>query len=679
MKPKRYGKREWTVLALAAIASTLLLRVVPAQGAVMAPIVGEIERISLDNPADVWSGGRIVVRGDNVVIPRNLLIDLPANRLTLQQLFAQAPPCVPGQRRDRPGQGRPVQHPREGRVGDHLREPYRRRGRDRGGRADLEGGGERDGDGHVRELHRRVLPSQRDPRRQRDGGDGAGERPVGPSHDPAGAGVRSRQRGELQRGLAVRDRLHQLHLRVRDGVPAVHPERGQRGERVDGCGGPVLPVDEPPGAPVAGFDAVRARRPWGQPLGDGELRAGGGGAVPLRAHGEGVRRRDDAEPADAAGLHDLQRRGVGRAGISLQPGRGAVPRCDVPARLPGGHLLGALRHRQRPARDPAGDDGEQPGERRRRLPRRTDRRLRYRAERGLYERDRSGGGPGAVPRPDHRRRPRDLRLLLQPVDACAELPADEPGRAGGGGADPAQGDLEPRGGHPGHPGKRGPQRPVPDAGGDRVPRHGGDRPGEDPDAVQFLGRAVEPGPSALPGRVHRSVRGDAAAALSVPVRGDRPADAVAAGAGARSQPDPVVLPVRAVQRPGVAAGRPRVDRRHPRRAPGVGLRSRCGPAAGHRRPRRDVPGRAGDDRRPGQRRLRVQPRQRGVRDDRDRAAPRDGGPRPRHRRGALHPGPRLRGPGCLHLHLHGPCGGGVQRRHGGCHRQPDVRRAGGRQ
>ena len=60
-------------------------------------------------------------------------------------------------------------------------------------------------------------------------------------------------------------------------------------------------------------------------------------------------------------------------------------------------------------------------------------------------------------------------------------------------------------------------------------------------------------------------------------------------------------------------------------------------------------------------------------------APRDGGPRSRHRRGALHPGPRLRGPGCLHVHLHGPCGSGVQRRHGERHRQPDVRRAGGRE
>ena len=60
MNPKRHGMREWTGIALAAALPLLLLRVLPAQGAVMAPIVGEIERISLDNPADVWSGGRIV-------------------------------------------------------------------------------------------------------------------------------------------------------------------------------------------------------------------------------------------------------------------------------------------------------------------------------------------------------------------------------------------------------------------------------------------------------------------------------------------------------------------------------------------------------------------------------------------------------------------------------------------
>jgi fibronectin type 3 domain-containing protein len=64
---------------------------IQAQTATTAPIVGEIERLTINNPNDVWSGGTIVVGGQNIIIPRNLLMDLPANRLTLQQTFAQAP------------------------------------------------------------------------------------------------------------------------------------------------------------------------------------------------------------------------------------------------------------------------------------------------------------------------------------------------------------------------------------------------------------------------------------------------------------------------------------------------------------------------------------------------------------------------------------------------------------
>ena len=56
-----------------------------------APITGEIQSIRINDPNDHWSGGTMVVGGQNVTIPRNLLIDLPANRLTLQELFAQAP------------------------------------------------------------------------------------------------------------------------------------------------------------------------------------------------------------------------------------------------------------------------------------------------------------------------------------------------------------------------------------------------------------------------------------------------------------------------------------------------------------------------------------------------------------------------------------------------------------
>lgn len=55
-------------------------------------ITGEVQRITLDpSCADVWCGGTMTVGGQDVVIPRNLVIDFPANRLTLRQLIEQAP------------------------------------------------------------------------------------------------------------------------------------------------------------------------------------------------------------------------------------------------------------------------------------------------------------------------------------------------------------------------------------------------------------------------------------------------------------------------------------------------------------------------------------------------------------------------------------------------------------
>lgn len=71
MTPKRQGNLAAWLPAL--VASSFPRRSDPAAGAPpMAPVVGEIERISVDDPSDVWPGGRIVVRGDNVVIPRIL-------------------------------------------------------------------------------------------------------------------------------------------------------------------------------------------------------------------------------------------------------------------------------------------------------------------------------------------------------------------------------------------------------------------------------------------------------------------------------------------------------------------------------------------------------------------------------------------------------------------------------
>ena len=85
---------------LLSAASSLLLGTIltagmtfSAQAATQAPIVGEIMSISLDNPADIYSWGTITVGGQNVIIPANMVIDLLANRLTLQQFFTQAPPA----------------------------------------------------------------------------------------------------------------------------------------------------------------------------------------------------------------------------------------------------------------------------------------------------------------------------------------------------------------------------------------------------------------------------------------------------------------------------------------------------------------------------------------------------------------------------------------------------------
>jgi hypothetical protein len=58
-------------------------------------IVGEVERIIVDNPADKWSRGTMVVAGQNIIIPRNMVIDLPANRMTLQEFFVNRPSACP--------------------------------------------------------------------------------------------------------------------------------------------------------------------------------------------------------------------------------------------------------------------------------------------------------------------------------------------------------------------------------------------------------------------------------------------------------------------------------------------------------------------------------------------------------------------------------------------------------
>ncbi len=80
--------------AFLALAGSLVLGSANA-APVKAPIIGEIQSITIDTPTDHWSGGKLIVGGKVVILPRNLLLDLPANRLSLKQLFEQAPAaCV---------------------------------------------------------------------------------------------------------------------------------------------------------------------------------------------------------------------------------------------------------------------------------------------------------------------------------------------------------------------------------------------------------------------------------------------------------------------------------------------------------------------------------------------------------------------------------------------------------
>jgi VCBS repeat-containing protein len=91
--PTREGGVELTLATTLLLSMALLIgmwsshvHAVP----VTAPVSGEIEKITLNDMNDHWSGGVIVAGGQNIIIPKNLLIDLPANRVTLQQLFTEA-------------------------------------------------------------------------------------------------------------------------------------------------------------------------------------------------------------------------------------------------------------------------------------------------------------------------------------------------------------------------------------------------------------------------------------------------------------------------------------------------------------------------------------------------------------------------------------------------------------
>src|SRR5689334_15736488 len=54
-------------------------------------ITGFVQAMTLDNPADVLSGGTVTVNGLRVTIPRNTVIVMSASNVTWQELWAFAP------------------------------------------------------------------------------------------------------------------------------------------------------------------------------------------------------------------------------------------------------------------------------------------------------------------------------------------------------------------------------------------------------------------------------------------------------------------------------------------------------------------------------------------------------------------------------------------------------------
>jgi hypothetical protein len=86
IKENKYVQAFLLLMIMVCSAWSSLVVAVP----VTAPTSGEIEKISINDLNDHWSGGVIVAGGQNIIIPKNLLIDLPANRVTLQQLFTEA-------------------------------------------------------------------------------------------------------------------------------------------------------------------------------------------------------------------------------------------------------------------------------------------------------------------------------------------------------------------------------------------------------------------------------------------------------------------------------------------------------------------------------------------------------------------------------------------------------------
>jgi hypothetical protein len=88
----RLGTTAPLVIGLLAWASVGPRAQAPAMPAVTPfDVIGFIDAATINDPADVFSGGTVTVNGFTYVVPTNTLLQMPAFALTWQELFAHAP------------------------------------------------------------------------------------------------------------------------------------------------------------------------------------------------------------------------------------------------------------------------------------------------------------------------------------------------------------------------------------------------------------------------------------------------------------------------------------------------------------------------------------------------------------------------------------------------------------
>jgi len=102
MKTRRYHPRHWAGSGCALWAAVLCLVLAawaggagaqtPIPASTQFDITGFIQEAALTTAGDAHSGGTLMVNGQVVVVPRETIVILPANALSWQELFTQAPP-----------------------------------------------------------------------------------------------------------------------------------------------------------------------------------------------------------------------------------------------------------------------------------------------------------------------------------------------------------------------------------------------------------------------------------------------------------------------------------------------------------------------------------------------------------------------------------------------------------